>query len=52
MHLSVLLGDVGQVEARFGPFGDSVNLSARQVRGLRRIYHGHSNRFGHTPWYS
>jgi hypothetical protein len=25
----VLLGDVGQVEARFGPFGDSVNLSGR-----------------------
>jgi hypothetical protein len=24
----VLLGDVGQVEARFGLFGDSVNLSA------------------------
>jgi hypothetical protein len=24
----VVLGDVGQVEARFGPFGDSVNLSA------------------------
>jgi hypothetical protein len=28
-HLTVLLGDVGQVEARFGPFGDSVNLDAR-----------------------
>jgi hypothetical protein len=27
-HLMVVLGDVGQVEARFGPFGDSVNLSA------------------------
>jgi hypothetical protein len=25
----VLLGNVGQVEARFGPFTDSVNLSAR-----------------------
>jgi hypothetical protein len=25
----VLLGDVGQVEARFSPFGDSVNLGAR-----------------------
>jgi hypothetical protein len=23
----VLLGDVGQVEARFGPFRDSVNLA-------------------------
>jgi hypothetical protein len=25
----VLQGDVGEVEARFGPFGDSVNLEAR-----------------------
>jgi hypothetical protein len=24
-----LLGEVGQVEARFGPFGDNVNLCAR-----------------------
>jgi hypothetical protein len=24
-HPMVLLGDVGQAEARFGPFGDSVN---------------------------
>jgi hypothetical protein len=29
MDPMVPLGDVGQVEARFGPFGDSVNLSAR-----------------------
>ena len=27
MHPMVLLGDVGQVEARFGPFGDSVILT-------------------------
>jgi len=27
--LMVLLCDMGQVEARFGPFGDSVNLDAR-----------------------
>jgi hypothetical protein len=26
---TLLLGDVVQVEARFGPFGDSVNLSDR-----------------------
>jgi hypothetical protein len=25
----VLLGDIGQVEAHFGPFGDSINLDAR-----------------------
>jgi hypothetical protein len=48
----VLLGDVGQVEARFGLFGYSVNLSARYVHGLQQIYHGHGNRFGHTCWYS
>ena len=29
MHPMVLLGDMGQVEARFGPFGDSVNLGER-----------------------
>jgi hypothetical protein len=25
----VLLGDIGQVEAHFGPFGDNINLKAR-----------------------
>jgi hypothetical protein len=47
----VLLGDVGQVEARFGPFGDSVSLGARWVHDLRQLYHGHGNHFGHTRWY-
>ena len=28
-QLALLLGDKGQVEARFGPFGDSANLDAR-----------------------
>ena len=28
-HQIVLLGDEAQVEARFGPFGDSVSISAR-----------------------
>jgi hypothetical protein len=28
VHLMELLGDVGEVEARFGPFSDSVNLDA------------------------
>jgi hypothetical protein len=27
-HPMVILGDVGQVKACFGPFGDSVNLGA------------------------
>jgi hypothetical protein len=35
----VLLGDEAQVEARFGPFGDSANLNARKVHSLRRTYH-------------
>jgi hypothetical protein len=30
----VLLGDEAQVDARFGPFGDSTNLDAGLVRGF------------------
>jgi hypothetical protein len=29
MHQMVFLGDEAQMEARFGPFGDSVSFSAR-----------------------
>jgi hypothetical protein len=29
VHLMELLGDVGQVEGCFDPFGDSVNLNTR-----------------------
>jgi hypothetical protein len=29
IHQMELLGDVGQIEARISPFGDSVNLDAR-----------------------
>jgi hypothetical protein len=29
MHLMELLGDLGHVEPRFGPFGDSVSVGAR-----------------------
>jgi hypothetical protein len=29
MHPMVLIGDDAQVEARFGPFGDSANLEVR-----------------------
>ena len=35
----VLLGDEAQVKAVFGPFGDSDNLDARWVHGLRQTYH-------------
>jgi hypothetical protein len=44
----VLLGDEAQVDARFGPFGDSANVDARQVHGLHRTYHRLKNHFGHT----
>jgi hypothetical protein len=40
-----LLDDKAQVEARFGPFGDSANLDARYVHGLRRTYHRLKNHF-------
>ena len=42
----VLLGDEGQVEARFALFGDSANLDGRSVHGLRRTYPRLRNRFG------
>jgi hypothetical protein len=48
----VLLCDVGQVGARFGPFGDSVNLNARPVHGLRRTCNRLGNHFGRTQWNS
>jgi hypothetical protein len=47
-----LLGDVGHVEAHFGPFGDSANLDARYVHGLHRTYQRLENRFGRTQWNS
>jgi hypothetical protein len=48
----VLLVDEAQVEARFGPFGDSANLDARLVHGLCRTYHRLRNYFGRTRWNS
>jgi hypothetical protein len=47
-----LLCDVGQVESRFGLFGDSVSVSARQVNALRQTYHRLRNHFGRTRWHS
>jgi hypothetical protein len=52
MHWMVLLGDEAQMEARFGPFGNSVSFSARLVHGLRQIYHSLRNHFGRTGCYS
>ena len=40
-----LLGDVGHLEYRFFPFGDSVSVGARKVHGLRQMYHRLRNRF-------
>ena len=34
-HPMELLGNVGHVESRFGPFEDSVSVGARLVHGLR-----------------
>jgi hypothetical protein len=48
----VPLGEEAQVDARFGLFGDSANLDARLVHGLRRTYHRLGNHFGHARWYS
>jgi hypothetical protein len=53
MHpMVLLLGCESQLETRFGPFGDSANLDARLVHGLRRKYHRLENRFGCTRWNS
>jgi hypothetical protein len=43
-----LLVDMGQVEARFDPFGDCVNLGAKKVHWLGLTYHRLRNRFGQT----
>jgi hypothetical protein len=42
------VGDEAQVDARFGPFGDSANLDVRYMHYLRRTYHRLGNRFGRT----
>jgi hypothetical protein len=47
----VTLGYEAQLEAHFGPFGDSVNLDARKVHDLRQAYHKLKNHFGQTRWY-
>jgi hypothetical protein len=51
-----LLGDVGHMESLFGPFGDYVTIGpfgdARQVHGLRLMYHRLENHFRCTRWNS
>ena len=44
----VLLGEEGQVKARFGLFGDRANLDARLVYDLHGTYHILENQFGRT----
>jgi hypothetical protein len=34
MHMTILLRDEAQLDARFGPFGDSAILNARLVHGF------------------
>ena len=43
-----IAGDEAQLKDHFGPFGDSTNLDARSVHGLRRTYHRLKNCFGRT----
>jgi hypothetical protein len=43
--MMVFLSDEAQLEARFGPFGDSPNVDAREVCGLRRTHHWLENHF-------
>jgi hypothetical protein len=51
-HSMGLLGDEAQVEAWFGPFGDSATLDAIFVHGLRRTYRRLKNCIGATRWNS
>jgi hypothetical protein len=47
-----LLGDIGHLESRIGPFGDGVSVTVRYVHSLRQTYLRLKNRVGHTRWYS
>jgi hypothetical protein len=51
-HPMDLLGGMGQMEARFGLFGDSVNLDARLVHSLLQTCNSIRNHVGHTRWNS
>jgi hypothetical protein len=51
-HRMELLGDVGRVESYFIPFGDTDNLDARLVHGLRQTYHSLRSHYGRTGWNS
>jgi hypothetical protein len=51
-HSRILVGDEAQVDARFGLYGDTANLDARYVHGLRQTYHRLRSHFGRTRWIS
>jgi hypothetical protein len=44
-----LLGDIGHMESRFNPFGDSGSVNARQVHSLHQTYHRHKKSFWTHP---
>ena len=47
-----LVSDEAQVDARFGPIGDSANLDGSWVHSLHRTYQRFRNCFGRTRWNS
>jgi hypothetical protein len=47
-----LLGDVGQVEARFSPLGDGVNHGATKVHDFGERAQAPKNHFGYSRWNS
>jgi hypothetical protein len=47
-----LLGGVGQMEAHFDPFGDSINVHTKLVHGLRRTCNRLKSCFRRTGWNS
>ena len=52
MHLTVLLDDVGEVEAHFSPFQGSVNLDARLVHYMHRLGNSLRSHVRRTRWNS
>jgi hypothetical protein len=48
MNPMELLSDMGHVESRFGPCGDSVSVGARQVHDMHQTYHSLRICFGRT----
>jgi hypothetical protein len=47
-----LLGNVGNVESHFGPFGASVSVCGKIGARFPPKYHRLRNHFGYSRWYS